>query len=62
MNILKTEEMKFLYRVMPYIAFRSNCIVDDINKKNAIPITQAELAKKIGSSQPTVNRFNKAIN
>ncbi|MDF2052754.1 winged helix-turn-helix transcriptional regulator (plasmid) [Priestia megaterium] len=57
----KNEEMKFLFRVMPYIAFRSNCIVDDITKKNAIPITQAELAKKIGSSQPTVNRLIKQL-
>ncbi|PFL59767.1 hypothetical protein COJ36_28685, partial [Priestia megaterium] len=47
----KSEEMKFLFRIMPYIAFRSNCIVDDINIKNAIPVTQVELAKKIGSSQ-----------
>ncbi|MED4115676.1 winged helix-turn-helix transcriptional regulator (plasmid) [Bacillus sp. PK9-021] len=57
----KSEEMKFLFRVMPYIAFRSNCIVDDINTKNAIPVTQVELAKKIGSSQPTVNRLVKQL-
>ncbi|WP_025907914.1 winged helix-turn-helix transcriptional regulator [Priestia flexa] len=57
----KSEEMKFLFRIMPYIAFRSNCIVDDINTKNAIPVTQVELAKKIGSSQPTVNRLVKQL-
>ncbi|MED4618746.1 helix-turn-helix domain-containing protein [Priestia megaterium] len=57
----KSEEMKFLFRIMPYIAFRSNCIVDDINIKNAIPVTQVELAKKIGSSQPTVNRLIKQL-
>ncbi|WP_241771324.1 winged helix-turn-helix transcriptional regulator [Priestia megaterium] len=57
----KSEEMKFLFRIMPYIAFRSNCIVDDINIKNAIPVTQVELAKKIGSSQPTVNRLVKQL-
>lgn len=57
----KSEEMKFLFRIMPYIAFRSNCIVDDINTKNAIPVTQVELAKKIGSSQPTVNRLIKQL-
>ncbi|MFE7084268.1 winged helix-turn-helix transcriptional regulator [Priestia megaterium] len=57
----KSEEMKFLFRIMPYIAFRSNCIVDDINIKNAIPVTQVELAQKIGSSQPTVNRLVKQL-
>lgn len=34
----KNEEMKFLFRIMFYIVFCFNCIVDDISKKNVILI------------------------
>ncbi|PEW24233.1 MarR family transcriptional regulator [Bacillus thuringiensis] len=54
---LKNEEIKFLFRVMPYIAFRSNCIVDDIHKKNSVPMTQVDIAKVLGSSKQTINRI-----
>ncbi|MFE4525773.1 winged helix-turn-helix transcriptional regulator [Cytobacillus firmus] len=60
-DYLKNEEIKFLFRIMPYIAFRSNCIVDDIHRKDPTPITQSEIAQKIGSSQPTVNRLTNQL-
>ncbi|PEO52058.1 MarR family transcriptional regulator [Bacillus pseudomycoides] len=54
---LKNEEIKFLFRVMPYVAFRSNCIVDDIHKKDSVPMTQVDIAKVLGSSKQTINRI-----
>ncbi|PGA17722.1 hypothetical protein COL65_15120 [Priestia aryabhattai] len=60
-DYLKTEEYKFLNRVIPYIGFRSNCLVDDINKKSPVPLSQSDLAQKLGSSQPTVSRLVKQL-
>lgn len=55
---LKNEEMKFLFRIIPYIAVDSNCIVNDIHQtKNSIPMTQVDIANTIGSSKQTVNRI-----
>lgn len=54
---LKTEEIKFLNRIIRYIGFRSNCIVNDINQKEQIPLTQKELAEQLGSSKQTVGRL-----
>jgi len=60
-DYLKTEEYKFLNRVIPYIGFRSNCLVDDINKKSPVPLSQSDLAQKLGSSKPTVSRLVKQL-
>lgn len=54
---LKNEEIKFLFRVMPYVAFRSNCIVADIHKKDSVPMTQVDIAKVLGSSKQTISRI-----
>lgn len=57
-DYLKTEEIKFLMRLVPYIGFKSNCIVEDINKKaEAVPMTQVDLAVKLKSSKQTVGRL-----
>jgi len=60
-DYLKTEEYKFLNRIIPYIGFRSNCLVDDINKKSPVPLSQSDLAQKLGSSKPTVSRLVKQL-
>ncbi|MEH7311659.1 MarR family transcriptional regulator [Priestia megaterium] len=60
-DYLKTEEYKFLNRVIPYIGFRSNCLVDDINKKSPVPLSQSDLAQKLGSSKSTVSRLVKQL-
>jgi len=60
-DYLKTEEYKFLNRVIPFIGFRSNCLVDDINKKSPVPLSQSDLAQKLGSSKSTVSRLVKQL-
>lgn len=56
-DYLKTEEIVFLNKIIGFIGFRSNCIVHDINAKEQIPMTQTEIAEKIGSSKNTVSRL-----
>jgi predicted transcriptional regulator len=60
-DYLKTEEIVFLNKIIGFIGFRSNCIVHDINAKEQIPMTQTEIAEKIGSSKNTVSRLIKQL-
>ncbi|WP_100618378.1 MarR family transcriptional regulator [Bacillus cereus] len=60
-NYLKNEEIIFLNKIIGFIGFRSNCIVHDINVKEQLPMTQTELARKIGSSKNTVSRLIKQL-
>ncbi|MBJ7987912.1 MarR family winged helix-turn-helix transcriptional regulator, partial [Bacillus cereus] len=47
--------------IIGFIGFRSNCIVHDINAKEQLPMTQTEIAEKIGSSKNTVSRLIKQL-
>ena len=60
-NYLKNEEIMFLNKIIGFIGFRSNCIVHDINAKEQLPMTQTEIAEKIGSSKNTVSRLVKQL-
>ncbi|PFF31913.1 hypothetical protein CN327_18195 [Bacillus cereus] len=60
-NYLKNEEIMFLNKIIGFIGFRSNCIVHDINTKEQLPMTQTEIAEKIGSSKNTVSRLIKQL-
>ncbi|HDX9661177.1 TPA: MarR family transcriptional regulator [Bacillus toyonensis] len=60
-NYLKNEEIMFLNKIIGFIGFRSNCIVHDINTKEQLPMTQTEIAEKIGSSKNTVSRLVKQL-
>ncbi|KXY29214.1 MULTISPECIES: MarR family transcriptional regulator [unclassified Bacillus (in: firmicutes)] len=60
-DYLKNEEIMFLNKIIGFIGFRSNCIVHDINTKEQLPMTQTEIAEKIGSSKNTVSRLIKQL-
>lgn len=50
------EEKVFLTDIKSRIGLNSNAIVDDINKKTPIPLTQRELAKALGTSETKISR------
>lgn len=53
---LTNKEKVFLSDITPYIAFSSNCIVQDVKTKNPVPTNISELAKLIG-----ITRANTSI-
>jgi hypothetical protein len=57
------EEMLFLLRVQRFLQFKSNCIVDDIHSRSAVPMTQKAIAERLGTSSPTVSKIvNNLVN
>lgn len=44
-------EKVFLYDIVPYVAFSTNCIVLDIKSKNPVPANISEIAKLINSNR-----------
>jgi len=55
------EEVLFLMRIQRFLQFKSNCIVDDIHSRSALPMTQKQLAERLGTSAPTVSRIVKQL-
>jgi Winged helix-turn-helix DNA-binding len=51
------EEMLFLLRIQRFLQFKSNCIVDNIHSRSAVPMTQKALAEKLGTSAPKISRI-----
>ncbi len=51
------EEMLFLLRIQRFLQFKSNCIVDDIHSRSAVPMTQKQIADRLGTSAPKVSRI-----
>lgn len=60
-DILKNEEIMFLNKVLGFIGFRSNCLVQDIKAKEQIPMTQTELAEQLKISRTNANRLIKQL-
>lgn len=60
-DILKNEEIMFLNKVLGFIGFRSNCLVQDIKAKEQIPMTQTELAEQLKMSRTNANRLIKQL-
>jgi len=58
---LTTEEKSFLIDLVPNIGFLSNCIVDDVNKKNPRPLTQTDISTLLGTSKTKVSRVVKNL-
>ncbi|MBM7647028.1 putative transcriptional regulator [Scopulibacillus daqui] len=59
---LTNAEKSFLIDVSGYVGFSSNCLVDDVNSKNPMPITQTDLAKKLGMDKSNMSkRINSLI-
>ncbi|MGG4425005.1 helix-turn-helix domain-containing protein [Bacillus velezensis] len=52
---LTTAEKNFIIDIMPNVGFLSNCLVDDILKKNPVPLTQTEIAAILGKKKQNVN-------
>lgn len=56
-NFFTDEEMLFLLRIQRFLQFKSNCIVDDIHSRGAIPMNQKQIAERLGTSSPTVSKI-----
>jgi hypothetical protein len=58
---LTLAEKGFLVDISEFVGFLSNCIVDDVKKKDPIPLNQSDLAKALGRGKnkisPLVNRL-----
>ena len=55
------EEMLFLLRIQRFLQFKSNCIVDDIHSRSAIPMNQKQIAERLATSSPKVSRIVNAL-
>ncbi|WP_242296894.1 helix-turn-helix domain-containing protein [Bacillus cereus group sp. BfR-BA-01326] len=53
---LKTEEVVFLMKLVPYIGFGSNGIVDSPKKKQPLPLNQTGIAEALKTSKTKVSR------
>lgn len=51
------EEMLFLMRIQRFLQFKSNCIVDDIHSRSAVPMTQKALADRLKTDKSKVSRI-----
>lgn len=56
-DFLTTEEILFLVKVQRFMQFKSNCIVDDIHSRSAVPMTQKQIAERLGTSSSTVSKI-----
>lgn len=56
-NFFTDEEMLFLLRIQRFLQFKSNCIVDDIHSRSAVPMNQKQIAEKLATSSPKVSRI-----
>jgi predicted transcriptional regulator len=54
---LTMAEKNFLMDIMPNIGFQSNCIVDDVNKKSPVPLTQQEIAKLLNTDKSKISKL-----
>lgn len=54
-DYLTNAEKVFLLDISMCVGFLSNCLVSDINSKEQMPLTQRELAKKIGRHETKVS-------
>lgn len=62
-NYFTDEEILFLVRIQRLLQFKSNCIVNDIHSRSAIPMNQKQVAEKLGTSSPTVSKIvNSLVN
>ena len=55
------EEILFLVRIQRFMQFKSNCLVDDIHSRSAVPMTQSQIAKKLKTDKSKVSRIVKSL-
>lgn len=58
---LTSAEKTFLIDILSNIGFLSNCIVDDVQKKNPTPLNQQAIADLLGTYKPNVSRTVKKL-
>lgn len=60
-NYLDNKEIVFLWKISKKIGFLSNCIVDDIHKKNQTPLTQTQISEALNRTKNNVNPIIKSL-
>lgn len=55
------EEMLFLLRIQRFLQFKSNCIVDDIHSRSAVPMTQKQIAERLNTYSSQVSKIVKSL-
>ncbi|MBC6973926.1 MarR family transcriptional regulator [Bacillus sp. Xin] len=58
---ITTAEKAFLVDIIPYIGFGSNCIVENTEVKQQIPLTQEGLGKLIGKNKSQMSKIIKPL-
>lgn len=58
---LTGSEKNFVMDIIGNVGFLSNCIVDDIQKKSPVPLTQTEVAEVLGRRKQNVNPIIKSL-
>ncbi|MFC3883629.1 MarR family transcriptional regulator [Bacillus songklensis] len=58
---LTPAEKTFLLDIMPYVGFKTNCLVEDIHAKAQMPLTQEGLSQKIGKHKADVSKLLKRL-
>jgi len=51
------EEMLFLLRTQRFLQFKSNCIVNDIHSRSAIPMSQKQIADRLKTDKSKISRI-----
>lgn len=51
------EEILFLVRIQRFLQLKSNCIVDDIHSRSAVPMSQKQIAERLKTDKSKVSRI-----
>jgi hypothetical protein len=60
-DFFTNEEMLFLLRIQRFLQFKSNCIVDDIHSRSAVPMTQTQIAERLKTYKSQVSKIVKSL-
>lgn len=61
-NFFTDEEILFLIRIQRFLQFKSNCIVDNIHSRSAVPMNQTQIAERLGTDKSKISRIvNKLV-
>lgn len=60
-NFFTDEEILFLVRIQRFMQFKSNCIVDDIHSRSAIPMSQTQIAERLKTYKSQVSKIVKSL-
>lgn len=60
-DYIDNKEIVFLWKISRKIGFGSNCIVDDIKKKNPVPLTQTDIALILKRTKNNINPIIRSL-